>query len=163
MKIVSFDIGIKNLSYCIENVKDITKNHKTDNLVDYFNNNITIEDWGLINIANDDENANKINIYDINTRIVKNMDKIKDKFLDSDIILLEQQPIGGFNCNNIKMGRIAIMLQTYFIIHGIHNNNSTIADIKFVSPKNKLKLHPVLETVKEIKKNIKSHMTRIKK
>ena len=143
MKIVSFDIGIKNLSYCIENVKDITKNHKTDNLVDYFNNNITIEDWGLINIANDDENANKINIYDINTRIVKNMDKIKDKFLDSDIILLEQQPIGGFNCNNIKMGRIAIMLQTYFIIHGIHNDSSTIIDIKFVSPKNKLKLHPV--------------------
>ena len=79
MKIVSFDIGIKNLSYCIENVKDISKNHKTDNLVDYFNNNITIEDWGLINIANDDENANKISIYDINTRIVKNMDKIKDK------------------------------------------------------------------------------------
>ena len=61
------------------------------------------------------------------------------------------------------MGRIAIMLQTYFIIYGIHNNDSNIIDIKFVSPKNKLKLHPVLETVKEIKTKYKKSYDQNKK
>jgi hypothetical protein len=163
MRIVSFDIGIKNLSYCIEDVKDETKNSSNIDIENYFKTNIEIIHWDLINIAEEKENANKISMFEINKRIVKALDKIRDIFLDSNIILLEQQPMNGFGCNNVKMGRIAIILQTYFIIYGIHNEKSSIEHVTFVSPKNKLKLHPNIEKVNEIKKKYKKAYDQNKK
>ena len=39
MKVISFDVGIKNMAYCI---------------LEVINNNIEIDSWGVLNLLNDE-------------------------------------------------------------------------------------------------------------
>jgi len=111
MKILSFDVGIVNLAYCI--VEDYTILH-----------------WEVITLENNVDH-NKLYID-----LITNLDKRKEKLLNVDTVLIEKQP--SFNP---KMRIIASCLQTYFFIRGVIDSSNKIGIIKFFSPKHKLKCY----------------------
>jgi len=174
VKYLSFDIGIRNLAYCI------------------INENKKIEDWGIINIIDDEEkfkcsqfnknnkkcnfnaiyknknnlyccnkhynllndksykkikkiNANKIDLEILGISLLKKL-KEKDNFKECEYIILENQPV----LKNPKMKSIQMILYTYFLMLKIEYNK--IKTIKMFLPKNKLKIYdgPKLE---ELSKN----------
>tara|TARA_B100002051_G_C16690601_1_gene615270 strand:- start:419 stop:1072 length:654 start_codon:yes stop_codon:yes gene_type:complete len=156
MNYLSFDVGIKNLAYCvITPEKDIV-------------------DWGIINL-----NENPICDVILNkkcekqaTYIVKNDHKVKhcctthskkfkdkkkmntnhDLFLLSKIcvnnlkkldlstvktVLIENQPA----LKNPVMKSIQMIIYTFFVIEGVMNDQSSIEKIHMVNARNKLKVY----------------------
>jgi hypothetical protein len=111
MKILSFDVGIKNLAYCI---------------IEY----PRIKHWEVINLENSPDHAK---LY---VDLIKSLDARKEILLNVDTVLIEKQP--SFNP---KMRIIAGCLQTYFFIRGVVDSENKIKVIKFYSPKNKLKCY----------------------
>ena len=121
MKILSFDVGIINLAYCI--FDNLTKK---------------IIHWEIIN----NEIGGKFNakisssgVSDLYINLIKNLDQ-RPHLLDVDIVLIEKQP--SFNP---KMRIIAGCLQTYFYIRGVVDKSDKIKSVEFFSPKNKLKCY----------------------
>ena len=110
MKVLSFDVGIKNLAYCLlqteRTVKETSKNDEE------------IIEWGVLDIS----------VPHKDSLIYKLFEKLKEcEFMNfCDIILIEKQP----NCNP-TMRSISIALQCYFVFIGRTN-------IIFYSPRYKL-------------------------
>jgi hypothetical protein len=160
MKILSFDVGIKNLSFCL--LKDEI-----------------IEDWGILNICTDDvcehcsndgkrcdksakfrdisgfqvcSGHKKLKKYsdkkfkgvpkkknpmlDQGTCIVETLQK-KDNFLNVDLVVIENQPA----LKNPTMKSIQMILYSYFLINGVTNDESNIEDIQMINARNKLKAY----------------------
>lgn len=116
MKLLSFDIGIKNLSYCI------------------IDENYTIYDWKIIDLCGElDIKKDKYKIFE-NIPIILNKYNLID---DIEIVLLENQPC----LKNPTMKTIQIIIYTYFVINGLHNEKSLINKILFISAKNKLSFY----------------------
>ena len=152
MKILSFDIGIKNLSFCL--LDDSKK----------------ILDWGIINISCDDvcqhintktikccnsatcitedklllcnshsklkkypgkkkKIVKKNTIYNVGNKLVKELDKFD--FLDCEHIILENQP----SLKNPTMKSIQMMLYSYFLIKSNH------IKLEMINARNKLKAY----------------------
>jgi len=172
MKVLSFDIGIKNLSYCLV-CKDTKK----------------IDDWGIINISCDDEcqhintKNNKCDkkasfISDNNILIcsqhsknkkytkvkkyknsstlfdtgIKLLEKIKEKkFNNQDIedVLLENQPV----LKNPTMKSIQMILYSYFLNEVI--DNKKIKKVEMINARNKLKAYKGEEIICDIKDKYK--------
>ena len=155
MKVLSLDIGINNLSYCI---------------LSYDNGNYNIQEWDILNV-NPYENDNK-EIASLNKQIDKdNKKKLKDEgessklkkkklkkkptlnelsekiintfdnnsiFLDCNYVIIENQPC----LKNPTMKSIQMIVYSYFYIRGIVDNKSIILkDIVFISAGNKLKVY----------------------
>ena len=161
MKILSFDVGIKNLSFCLLN-------------------DTVIEDWGILNICTDDIcdhcNAKTGQCCDKSARFIDNdgfqvcmahkklkqysdkkfkkiskkdnpmldqgkciVDKLqkKDDFLKVDLVVIENQPA----LKNPTMKSIQMIIYSYFLINGICNDISTIQDIQMINARNKLKAY----------------------
>ena len=115
MKVLSFDIGIKNLSYCI-----LDETYK-------------IYDWNIVNLCEDlDIKKDKYTIFE---NIPKKLDYYN--LLDVDVVLLENQPC----LKNPTMKTIQIIIYTYFVINGLHKEESPISKILFISAKNKLSFY----------------------
>ena len=181
MKILSFDVGIKNLSFCIIN-------------------DTVIEDWGILNICTDDicdhcfkdgkqcdksakfvdkdgfkvcPGHSKLKSYsdkkfkkvskknnpmlDQGKCIVENLQK-KDNFLDVDLVVIENQPA----LKNPTMKSIQMMIYSYFLINGVCNISSKIENIEMINARNKLKAYkgPVVPCI--IKDKYKKHVLRKK-
>ena len=117
MKILSFDVGIINLAYCI-----------------FDSETCKLMYWEVITLS-DSSNYSKLYI-----NLIKELDK-RSFMLDVDQVLIEKQP--SFNP---KMRIIAGCLQTYFFIRGVVDK-TTIQGVDFFSPKNKLKCYtgPLLQ------------------
>ena len=112
MKILSFDVGIINLAYCI-----------------FDSSSCKLIQWEVIEIP-DSSNYSKLYI-----NLIKELDK-RD-LLNIDIVLIEKQP--SFKP---KMRIIAGCLQTYFFIRGIIDlPDGTLKAVEFFSPKHKLKCY----------------------
>jgi|TARA_B110000259_G_scaffold188265_2_gene246058 hypothetical protein len=122
--ILSFDIGIKNLAYCL-----MYKNDAIDN-----ENNIKIIDWGIIQLIEDGVKCKGISL-DVITHVLYN--KLQDIFLEYDItkVLLENQPV----LKNPTMKSIQIILYSFFQYEKIIMGRE-IDLIKFINASNKLKL-----------------------
>jgi hypothetical protein len=123
MKILSFDVGIVNLAYCIFD----TTSRK-------------ILHWEVITLENTTDHCK------LHVNLILALDS--RKFLrDVDTVLIEKQP--SFNP---KMRIISGCLQTYFFIRGVidANPDKKIKVIKFFSPKHKLKCYngPVVKFTK---------------
>jgi hypothetical protein len=164
MKILSFDVGIKNLSFCLLNDE-------------------RIEDWGILNICTDEicehRNAKTDVRCDKSVKFVstgksssiklcsahkklkqyssrkfkgqpkkknamldqgKNMIDIvtqKDNFLDVDLVVIENQPA----LKNPTMKSIQMILYSFFLICGVSNEDSTIENIQMINARNKLKAY----------------------
>ena len=157
MKTLSFDVGIKNLAYCI------------------LNNDKTIEHWGIINLdespicqVNLRKPCDKQSTYQIKDDSVdieycctahsKKFKKVKKLSSKNDIlniskmcveklrkldldnvecVLIENQPA----LKNPVMKSIQMIIYTYFVIEGVMDNNSTIKTIHMVNARNKLKVY----------------------
>ena len=150
--ILSFDIGIKNLSYCL--VKSELNNINNDNI-----NKIEIIDWDIINILKDNEKVKSINIDELSKRLyIKLSEVFKDK--EFDIVLLENQPV----LKNPVMKSVQMLIYGFFLYQKT-NLIKNIKLIKLINASNKLKIGLLLNNeFKELKKNIdnKDYNTKIK-
>jgi len=116
MKILSFDVGIINLAYCI-----------------FDSESSKIYHWEIITLQNHND-YNKIYI-----NLINELDNRPHLINNIHTVLIEKQP--SFNP---KMRIIAGCLQTYFIIRGIVDSKppgQAIKDVKFFNPKHKLKCY----------------------
>jgi hypothetical protein len=113
VKVLSFDVGIINLAYCI-----------------FDSNECKIKHWEIITLDNTAANYSKLYI-----NLIKELDK-RTFLLDVDNVLIEKQP-----SLNPKMRIIAGCLQTYFFIRGVVDSIDPIKTVEFFSPKNKLKCY----------------------
>ena len=122
--ILSFDIGIKNLAYCIL-YKDLTINNEK---------NLIIHKWGIINILEDNEKCKDISLDEIGTRMYK---RLQDEFLEENIteVLLENQPV----LKNPVMKSIQILIMGFFKYESVILGRE-IKLIKLINASNKLKL-----------------------
>ena len=106
MKILSWDVGIINLSYCILEYNEDTKENK-------------ILFWGIINLIDDPIMKKNMNLVFEN--IPKKLDE--NKFLlDVDAVVIENQP----SLKNPKMKSIQMIVYSYFLMYGKvlnHNEN----------------------------------------
>ena len=108
MKILSFDVGIKNLAYCI-----------------FDSQSQKIQNWNIIDITakkNDNACAHMVNLLDNYPEL-----------LDNELVLIEKQP-----SQNNKMRIIEGLLNAYFVIKGITNKESNIEKVIVYSAKHKL-------------------------
>ena len=120
VKVLSFDVGIINLAYCI-----------FDSLT------LKIVHWEIITLDNTAANYSKLYI-----NLIKALD-LRPHLLDVDNVLIEKQP-----SLNPKMRIIAGCLQTYFFIRGVVDSDvNPIKTVEFFSPKNKLKCYTGPELV----------------
>ena len=105
--ILSFDIGIKNLSYCLikSQLNNLNNNNNLNNL-----NNIEIIDWDIINILKDNEKVKSINIDELSKRLYMKLSEVfKDK--EFDIVLLENQPV----LKNPVMKSVQMLIYGFFL------------------------------------------------
>ena len=108
MKIVSFDVGIKNLAYCIFDTETMK-----------------IKDWNIVDITTNKKNNEC-------SQVVSVLDQYNN-LLDSNLVLIEKQP-----SKNNKMRIIEALLNAYFVIKGINDKDSSISNVKVYSAKHKL-------------------------
>jgi len=137
LKILSWDVGIYNLSYCI-----LEKNLVT--------NQIKILDWDIINLVDNEEmKKNRPLIFENIPRKLQE----KQNLLDVDIVVIENQP----SLKNPQMKSIQMILYSYFLILGKVIGNETtssssyIDKIDFCSASNKLKFYDGPEIILEEK------------
>ena len=114
MIILSFDVGIINLAYCIFDTASCKILH-----------------WEVITLDNHASSYNKLYI-----NLINELDKRKH-MLNVQLVLIEKQP--SFNP---KMRIVAGCLQTYFFIRGVVDSpENGIKNVEFFSPKHKLKCY----------------------
>tara|TARA_B100000963_G_C22636555_1_gene677937 strand:+ start:701 stop:1297 length:597 start_codon:yes stop_codon:yes gene_type:complete len=127
MKIISFDVGIKNLAYII---------------FDCIEDNIKIIEWDIICLVHSNQKCNTINLIDLGKNISNEFNVIfKNK--DVDKIIIENQ-IGN---NAIRMKCIQGMIAQWFI-------DNDFNDIEFVSSSHKLNYIANLCNMKDLFKNL---------
>ena len=147
--ILSFDIGIKNLAYCL-----MYKDNSIDN-----NNNIKVIDWEIIQLIEDGVKCKEVSLDTI-TNVLYN--KLQEIFIDHDIteILLENQPV----LKNPVMKSIQIILYSFFQYEKVIMGRD-INLIKFINASNKLKLGKNLSEINNSEDiiKIKSKYTKNKK
>lgn len=136
MKILSWDVGIYNLSYCI-----IEKNEDQKS---------KIIGWDIVNLVDNEMIKKNRNLLFEN--IPRKLNEIPE-LLDVDIVVIENQP----SLKNPQMKSIQMILYSYFLILGkvIGNGEKTnnyIDKIDFCSASNKLKLYDGPEIIFEEKK-----------
>ena len=152
---IAWDVGIKNLAFCIMEINEDRK--------------WTIIDWGIICLSDSDcessqgvSNKTKKTTPDINKIVVSlienlaNMEK-ENKFKNITTVMIENQP----TVNKI-MKSISVMILTYFTTlkikrRGIYGEND-IFSVKFVSSQSKLSMEfKGFEVSKTLSNNKKLH------
>ncbi len=124
MKILSWDVGIYNLSYCILEKNEI-------------DGKINIIGWNIVNLVDNDKmKKNKTALFE---NIPIKLQEIP-QLLDVDHVVIENQP----SLKNPQMKSIQMILYSYFIILGKAVNIGefkNITNIDFCSASNKLKVY----------------------
>ena len=125
MKLLSWDVGIYNLSYCI-----LEKNDE--------NKEIKIIDWNIVNLVDSEKMKKERNLLFEN--IPRKLHELP-QLLNVDCVVIENQP----SLKNPQMKSIQMILYSYFLILGkvIGNNTNScyIENIEFCSASNKLKVY----------------------
>ena len=136
MKILSWDIGIYNLSYCILDNADPKQ--------------IKIIGWDIVNLVDNEEMKKNRNLLFEN--IPRKLNEIP-QLLDVDYVVIENQP----SIKNPQMKSIQMIVYSYFLILGkiIGNgekSNGYINRVDFCSATNKLKVYdgPEIIIIKKV-------------
>ncbi len=154
MKICSWDVGIYNLSYCILEQDDISKE-------------IKILKWDIVNLVDND--AQKKNRTLLFKNIPIKLNQIPE-LLEVDYVYIENQPV----LKNPQMKSIQMILYSYFLFYGITDGiliqktdvngnieeyNHKVKTVDFCSASNKLKVYDgpeiALEDLKKKKAVVK--------
>jgi hypothetical protein len=139
MKILSWDIGIINLSYCII---EYNENDKSQ---------FKICEWGIINLMETPEMKKNRNL------LFENIPKKLSEYpflLDVDKVVLENQP----SLKNPQMKSIQMIVYSYFICYGkiLNPNEKKIQFVDFCNASNKLKVYKGPEiSIESLKKRKK--------
>jgi hypothetical protein len=164
MKIISFDIGINNLSYCIFDIISEYSNNNTSGTnvpsetletktleTNTPKQPYTIADWNVLNINID--GVKKPTIHYLTRNIIKLFDELP-LFLECNKVVIENQPC----MKNPVMKSIQMIVYSYFAIRGVTDNKTT-SEIVLMSASNKTKVYdgPPIELA------VKSKYTRNKK
>ena len=136
MKVLSWDVGIYNLSYCI-----LEKNEETQD--------IKIIDWNIVNLVDSIEMKKNRNLLFEN--IPRKLHELP-QLLNVDHVVIENQP----SLKNPQMKSIQMILYSYFLIIGkiIGNGDkgtNYIENVDFCSASNKLKVYNGPEIILEEK------------
>ena len=130
LPILSWDVGIYNLAYCImKKVKDISNNTY----------NVKILKWGLLPICDRKSlKKNKMKEFEGIPDVLDSM----EEFRNISNVLIENQP----SLKNPTMKTIQVMLYSYFVFQKHKSNllfgkESPIKNIEFISATNKLKVY----------------------
>lgn len=105
------------------------KEHKNNRILDKIDNVVELMKKNKVN---------KVSIDEVLKQLINKLDDIPE-ILQVDKIIIENQP----SLKNPKMKTIASALYTYFLMRGIvdkEKTKSTIKEIHFISPSNKLKV-----------------------
>jgi len=165
MLLIGWDVGIKNLSYC---------------LVEYNDNNYVIKDWNIIDLRHDNEEkqevinssnsktkvkvktkekkCSKISLKDLSRNLYKKLEE-NSSFSNFDYVIIENQPV----LKNPTMKSIQMILYSYFSFKSL--NISNFKDLLLMNASNKLKVYKGdvdSEDMKKINK-LKSKYSRNKK
>ena len=150
MKVLSFDVGIVNLAYCI-----IEKNGDEEPKILH---------WEIIELSKKGNTFSAhiatSGIAELYLTLINQLDQ-RPHLCDIDIVLIEKQP--SFNP---KMRIIAGCLQTYFYIRGVVDKPADkIRSVEFFSPKHKLKCYdgPELDISSKNGKIVKGKYAQTKK
>jgi hypothetical protein len=165
MKICSWDVGIYNLSYCILEQDDISKE-------------IKILKWDIVNLVDND--AQKKNRTLLFKNIPIKLNQIPE-LLEVDYVYIENQPV----LKNPQMKSIQMILYSYFLFYGITDGiiiqktnvngttnvveeyNHKVKTVDFCSASNKLKVYDgpqiALEDLKKKKVSTKPKKSKSKK
>lgn len=111
MKVLSFDMGYKNLAYCLLEDKKIRQ-------------------WKCVNIIEGKSKAKKPSITVLTEALIDYL-KQHEELDGVEKVLIEQQPCGFHRRSNTGMKVLSHVLQSYFYGKG--------KKVSFVSPKRKLK------------------------
>ena len=145
MYILSFDIGIKNLSYILIDIIN------SENIIEQCYN---IIEWDIINIINEKEKVKEKSFNDISHSLFdKLIEKFPNEYLNNvNYIVLENQPV----LKNPIMKSIQMMIYSFFMTKIKLENYNII--IKFQNANLKLKLKEELKNIdceiKEQKKKL---------
>lgn len=145
MKILSWDVGIINLSYCI---LDFNKEK----------NETKILKWGIVNLI--DYPEMKKNMILVFENIPRKLNE-NPFLLDVDYVVIENQP----SLKNPKMKSIQMILYSYFLMYGkiLNTGENKIQQIDFCNASNKLKVYkgPIisLDDLKRKKKSVDKKQT----
>ena len=139
-RILSFDVGIKNLSYCIA---DVPK-RETDT------GSIVIQKWE--NVCITEKKCNNIKLYESARNMI---DTLKDIFPidvlnEIDVVLIENQPAKV----NRTMKSLSMIMYTFFLMYDKY--------VKFISPSNKLKCSRCQDVLKIKNYDLKKYYDRKK-
>lgn len=162
MKICSWDVGIYNLSYCILEEDDVSKE-------------IKILKWDIVNLV--DTEAQKKNRTLLFKNIPVKLNQIPE-LLEVDYVYIENQPV----LKNPQMKSIQMILYSYFLFYGITDGiliqkscedgsieeyNHKVKSLDLCSASNKLKVYdgPViaLEDLKKKRAPVKPKKSKSKK
>jgi hypothetical protein len=135
MRVLSWDVGIYNLSYCILEKKD---------------DDIKIIGWDIVNLVDNEQMKKNRNLLFEN--IPCKLHEIPALLDGIDIVVIENQP----SLKNPQMKSIQMILYSYFLILGKTIGNgeqskSYIDKIDFCSATNKLKVYDGPEIILEEK------------
>ena len=129
MKYLSFDVGIKNLGYCI------------------LDDDLKIYNWGIVNII--DNTKKKLDTDELCNILWNKLDEI-EAMIEVDKVVIENQP----SLKNPRMKTIQILLLSYFVAQQ-RTLTTPIKKIDCFLPRNKLNIYEG-NNKKELEDSIKT-------
>lgn len=120
-RILSIDVGIKNLSYCyLETSKENTR----------------VLAWDNVSVT---EHVKNTKLEELTELMLTKLNDTFDSDFYADVVIIENQPM----LKNGMMKTISVVIYTYF--HLLKLQYGTIKDVRFISATNKLKCKKVKE------------------
>lgn len=146
MKVLSWDVGLRTLSYCILSG---TWNSAAQHM------DLQLHAWDAIDVQVDTDagvqeltgttrgtKRKKVDTASIEQGATMMMDTLHRRahlFADVDVIVIEQQPAGGHNRHsNVRMKVMSHVIQSYFYARTLLVEGGVKAKVTFVSPASKL-------------------------
>lgn len=145
VRVLSWDVGIKNLAFCILRSDDDGGG----------GSRTTVEQWSNLSLCNEGEKCKHVSLEHITRTLLGKLDE-HPEFLEMDYVLIENQPC----MKNPMMKNIQIIIYTYFQYKHVHGTSRPC--IQFVSALNKMKLFKGLEYPRDIE-SIKNKYSQKKK